>query len=121
MQMPARQFLFEPKFAASVLSCTFANAMAASFRKPARSNLVAARPPKGGMEIGVEAMPMRIILAIVFAVAGAICWLLPVEISVSLSHASPVSARESAIVGSLFFVAAAILWFVRRPSDDKGP
>jgi hypothetical protein len=41
MQMPARQFLFEPKFAASVNSCTFANA--ASFRKAARSKLIAAR------------------------------------------------------------------------------
>jgi hypothetical protein len=37
MQMPARQFLFEPKFAASVHLCTFANA------KAAMSNLIAAR------------------------------------------------------------------------------
>jgi hypothetical protein len=50
MQMPTRQFLFEPKFAASVHSCTFANAMAASFRKAARSNLIAARSPNGGCE-----------------------------------------------------------------------
>ena len=59
-------------------------------------------------------MPMRIILAIVFAVAGAVCWLLPADIGSLLSHALPVSARESAIIGSLFFAAAAILWFVRR-------
>jgi hypothetical protein len=52
MQMAARQFLFEPKFAASVHSCTFADATAASFRKAARSNLIAARLPKDGMEIG---------------------------------------------------------------------
>jgi hypothetical protein len=35
-------------------------------------------------------MPMRIILAVVFAVAGAICWLLPAEIGGLLSHALPV-------------------------------
>jgi hypothetical protein len=32
----------------------------------------------------------------------------------------PVSARESAVIGSLFFGGAAILFFI-RPSDDKGP
>ena len=65
-------------------------------------------------------MPMRIILVIVFAVAGIVCWVLPGEIGGLLSHALPVSSRESAIIGSLFFAAAAILWFV-RPSGDKGP
>jgi hypothetical protein len=59
-------------------------------------------------------MSMRLILAVVFAVAGTVCWLLPAEISGLLSDALPVSARESAIIGSLFFAAAAILWFVRR-------
>jgi hypothetical protein len=114
MQMAARQFLFASKFAASVHSCTFA--MAASFRKAARSNLIAARLPKGGMVS--EAIPMRIILAIVFAVAGAVCWLLPGEIDGLLPHVLPVSPRQSAIIGSLFFAAAALLWFI-RPS--KGP
>jgi hypothetical protein len=52
---------------------------------------------------------MRLILAVVFAVAGTVCWLLPAEIGGLLSHALPVSARESAIIGSLFFAAAAIL------------
>jgi drug/metabolite transporter (DMT)-like permease len=64
-------------------------------------------------------MAMREILAIVFAVAGTVCWLLPGEAGGLLSYA--VSAHESAIIGSLFFAAAAILWFIRRPSDDKGP
>jgi hypothetical protein len=61
------------------------------------------------------------VLAIVFAVAGTVCWLLPGEIGGLLSHALPVSARESAIIGALFFAEAAILWFIRRPSNDKGP
>jgi hypothetical protein len=65
-------------------------------------------------------MAMRI-LAIVFAVAGTVCWLLPGETSGLLSHGLRVSARESAIIGSLFFAGAAILWFIRRPSNDKGP
>jgi hypothetical protein len=65
-------------------------------------------------------MALRI-LAIVFVVAGIVCWLLPGEIGGFLPHALPVSARESATIGSLFFAAAAILWFIRRPSDDKGP
>jgi drug/metabolite transporter (DMT)-like permease len=63
-------------------------------------------------------VPMRIILAIVFAVAGAVCWLLPGEIGGLLPHVLPVSPRQSAIIGSLFFAAAALLWFI-RPS--KGP
>jgi hypothetical protein len=58
------------------------------------------------------------VLAIAFAVAGTICWLLPAEIGGLLST---VSARESAIIGELFFAGAAILWFVRGPSNDKGP
>jgi hypothetical protein len=59
------------------------------------------------------------ILAIVFAVAGIVCWLLPGEISGLLSHVLSVSARGSANIGSLFFAAAALLWFIRQP-DDKG-
>jgi hypothetical protein len=59
-------------------------------------------------------------LAIVFAVAGVVCWLWPGVIGGLLFSALTVSARESGIIGSLFFVGAAILWFV-RPSDDKGP
>ena len=66
-------------------------------------------------------MRMRMIVAIVFAVAGTVCWLLPGEIGRLLSHALPVSPRGSATIGSLFFTGAAILWFVRRPSNDKGP
>ena len=65
-------------------------------------------------------MAMRLILAIVFAVAGAVCWLMPGVIGGLLFHALSVSARESAIIGALFFAGAAILWFI-RPSDDKGP
>jgi hypothetical protein len=34
-------------------------------------------------------------------------------------NALPVSARESAIIGALFFVGVAILFFI-RPSDDEG-
>ena len=63
----------------------------------------------------------RRILGVVFAVAGAICWLRPGAIGGLLFHALTVSARESAIIGSLFFAGAAILLFIRRPSDDKGP
>ena len=66
-------------------------------------------------------MAIREILAIIFAVPGTVCWLLPGEIGGLLSHALPVSAHESRIIGSLFFAGAAVLWFIRRPSDDKGP
>jgi hypothetical protein len=59
-------------------------------------------------------MAMRI-LAIVFAVAGTVCWLLPREIGGLLFPALPVSVRESVVIGALFFVGAAILWFIRRP------
>ena len=64
-------------------------------------------------------MAMRI-LAIVFAVAGAVCWLWPGAIVGLLFPALPVSTRESVIIGALFFVGAAILLFV-RPSDDEKP
>jgi hypothetical protein len=63
---------------------------------------------------------MRTILAIVFAAAGAVCWLWPGAIAAFLFHTLPVSARESAIIGALFFIGAAILLFI-RPSDDKRP
>jgi hypothetical protein len=72
----------------------------------------------GGNKV-VKFMAMRI-LAIVLAVAGAACWLWPGAIGGLLFHALPVSARESAIIGALFFAGAAILLFI-RPSDDKGP
>ncbi len=62
---------------------------------------------------------MRIV-AIVFAVAGVVCWLWPGAIGGLLFRALPVSARESAIIGALFFAGAAILWFIRRPSNDGG-
>jgi hypothetical protein len=67
----------------------------------------------------VKPMALRI-LAIAFAVAGTVCWLLPGELGGLLSHALPVSARGSATIGSLFFTGAAVLWFVRL-SDEKGP
>jgi hypothetical protein len=57
------------------------------------------------------------ILAIVFVVAGAVCWLWPGTIGAYLFHTLPVSSR---VIGSLFFVEAAILMFI-RPSDDKAP
>jgi hypothetical protein len=60
------------------------------------------------------------VLAIVFAVAGAVCWLWPNAIGGLLFHALPISGRESEIIGALFFVGAAILIFI-RPSDDKTP
>jgi hypothetical protein len=63
-------------------------------------------------------MAMRIILAVAFAVVGAICWLWPGAIGAFLFRALIVSARETAVIGALFFVAAAILFFV-RPSDHK--
>ena len=64
-------------------------------------------------------MAMRV-LAIVFEVAGTACWLWPGAFVGWLFPALPVSARESAIIGALFFAGAAILLFI-RPSDDKGP
>jgi membrane protein YdbS with pleckstrin-like domain len=64
-------------------------------------------------------MAMKI-LAIVFALAGFVCWVWPGAIGGLLFDALPVSARESVIIGALFFVGAAILLFI-RPSDDRGP
>ncbi len=65
-------------------------------------------------------MAMKI-LAIAFAAAGAACRLWPGAFVGWLFPALPVSARGSAIIGALFFAGAAILFFIRRPSDDKGP
>jgi hypothetical protein len=64
-------------------------------------------------------MVMRIV-ALAFAVAGAACWLWPSAVVSFLFPGLPVSARESAIIGALFFISAAILWFI-RPSNDEGP
>jgi hypothetical protein len=64
-------------------------------------------------------MAMRI-LAIAFAVAGLVCWLWPGAISGLFFDALTVSPRESDVIGAIFLVAAAVLWFV-RPSDDEGP
>ena len=64
-------------------------------------------------------MPIRV-LAIIFAVAGAVCWLRLGAIGGLLFRALPVSARESVVIGALFFVGAAVLLFI-RPSDDKTP
>ena len=60
------------------------------------------------------------VLAIIFAVAGTVCWLWPGAIGGLLFHALPVSVRESVVIGALFFVGAAIPSFI-RPSDDKRP
>ena len=60
------------------------------------------------------------VFAIVFAVAGAVCWLWPGAIGAFLFQTLPVSGRESLVIGALFFVGAAILFFI-RPSDDKRP
>ena len=64
-------------------------------------------------------MAMRIILAIVFSVAGVVCWVWPGAIGAFLFHSLPVSVHESMIIGALFFIGAAILLFI-RPSDDRG-
>jgi hypothetical protein len=70
---------------------------------------------------GGGTMPMLIkVLAIAFAVAGAVCWIWPGAIGGLLFHSLPVSAHESMVIGALFFVGAAILFFI-RPSDDKRP
>ena len=54
------------------------------------------------------------------AIVIGVCWLWPGAIVGLLFPALPVSARESVIIGALFFVGAAILLFV-RPSDDEKP
>jgi hypothetical protein len=64
-------------------------------------------------------MAMRI-LAIALAVAGAACWLWAGAFVGWLFPALPVGARESMIIGALFFVGAAILFFI-RPSNNEGP
>jgi hypothetical protein len=60
------------------------------------------------------------ILGIIFAVAGAVCWLWPGIITWMSFHALTVSVSESVIIGALFFVGAAVLWLI-RPSGDKTP
>jgi hypothetical protein len=65
---------------------------------------------------GIAAM-MRV-LAIVFAVAGAVCWSSPGFISGLFFRTLIASPGESRIIGALFFVGAAILWFIRAP-DHK--
>jgi hypothetical protein len=57
-------------------------------------------------------------LAIVFAVAGGVCWSSPGFISGLLFRTLTASPAESRIIGALFFVGAAILWFIRAP-DHK--
>ncbi len=64
-------------------------------------------------------MVMRI-LGIALAVVGVVCWFWPGAIGGLLFPALPISARESVIIGALFFAGVAILLFV-RPQDDKGP
>ena len=57
-------------------------------------------------------------LAIVFAVAGGVSWFWPGTISGLLFRTVTVSANEGRIIGVLFLVGAAILWFIRAP-DEK--
>jgi len=59
------------------------------------------------------------VLAIIFAVAGAVCWIWPGALGGLLFHSLPVSGRESVIIGALFFVGAAILFFIRPPDDKR--
>jgi hypothetical protein len=59
-------------------------------------------------------------IAFAFAVAGAVCWIWPGALGGLLFHSLPVSTRESIVIGALFFVGAAILFFI-RPSDGKRP
>jgi len=63
---------------------------------------------------------MRIILAIVFALTGAICWLWPGVVEAFPLNALPDSVREGAVIGALFFVAAASL-LLTRSSDKERP
>ena len=53
--------------------------------------------------------------SIVFALAGVVCWLAPATIGGEVF-----SARESLVLGSLFFVVAAALFMIRKP-DDNAP
>jgi hypothetical protein len=57
-------------------------------------------------------------LAIVFAVAGGVCWSWPGFISALFFRTLIASPGESRVIGALFFVGAAILWFIRAP-DHK--
>jgi hypothetical protein len=57
-------------------------------------------------------------LAIVFAVAGGVCWFSPGFIGGLFFHTLIASPGESRVIGALFFVGAAILWFIRAP-DHK--
>ena len=50
--------------------------------------------------------------AIVFALAGVVCWLAPATIGGELF-----SPRESLVIGSIFFVVAAALFMIQRPAD----
>ena len=53
--------------------------------------------------------------AIVFALAGVVCWLAPATVGGEIF-----SPRESLVLGSLFFVVAAALFMIRKP-DDNAP
>jgi len=64
-------------------------------------------------------MAMRVILAVVFAVAGVVCWLLPGAIGAFLFHSLRVGVHESMIIGALFFIGAAILLFIRPPDENS--
>ena len=61
-------------------------------------------------------MAMRVILAVVFAVAGVVCRV-PSALFCSIPCASAV--HESMIIGALFFIGAAILLFIRPPDENS--
>ena len=62
----------------------------------------------------IDAPVMRA-LAILFVVAGGVSWFWPGTIAGLLFQTVTVTAREGRIVGAIFMVGAAILWFVRAP------
>jgi uncharacterized protein YjeT (DUF2065 family) len=71
-----------------------------------------------GKSEGVGDKMLMRALAIVFAVAGVVSGFWPGTISGLLFHTVTVTAREGRIIGALFIVGAAILWFI-RPPDHK--
>ena len=54
-------------------------------------------------------------LAILFAAAGGVSWVWPGTIAGLFFQTVTVTAREGRIIGVIFVVGAAILWFVRTP------
>jgi hypothetical protein len=63
-------------------------------------------------------LPMKV-YAVVFAVAGILCWLFPGAIGGLLFNALQVSASESMVIGAVFLAGAAILLFIESPGDKR--